>query len=150
MSAMKKYKEHLSSFSRNRTNSSTYLYGMSLRLDWLCEWVTLAVEVLDTPQMASSWAEPDKLRSLPRRRPSEGWGTCCCCCCCTRAEVGAEVAVDDFFFTGPPNPKNLSTNERNKTWKRLYPKEKVRLTAPRQSSNLFLWEGCTPAASRFL
>lgn len=75
---------------------------MSLRLDWLCEWVTLAVAAPETPQIASSCAEPDRLRSLPRRRLSAGGATCCC----SIDEFGA-VVVEDFFLVGPPNPKNL-------------------------------------------
>lgn len=45
----------------------TYLYGMSLRLLWLCECGTLLLASF-TPHTANSCAEPVKLRSLPRRR----------------------------------------------------------------------------------
>lgn len=45
----------------------TNLYGISLRLLWLCECGTLFDASL-TPQTANSCAEPVKLRSLPRRR----------------------------------------------------------------------------------
>lgn len=44
-----------------------YLYVISLKLLCECEWGTLFVTSL-TPQMASSCAEPVRLRSLPRRR----------------------------------------------------------------------------------
>lgn len=43
----------------------THLYGISLRLLWLCECGTLFAASL-TPQTANSCADPVKLRSLPR------------------------------------------------------------------------------------
>lgn len=48
----------------------TYLYGISLKLLWLCECTTLFGSLL-TPHTASSCAEPDKLLSLPRRLVSD-------------------------------------------------------------------------------
>lgn len=87
---------------------------MSLRLDWLWEcdtWESL-------PPTASSWADPERDLSLPLRLASD-------CApadivvtvaddpvvpdmplhCCSRPSGGA--VVDDFFFAGPPKPKNL-------------------------------------------
>lgn len=48
----------------------THLKGISLKLLWLCEWTTFVGSLL-TPQTANSWAEPDKLLSLPRRLVSD-------------------------------------------------------------------------------
>lgn len=56
--------------SNGMWNVSTHLYGISLKLLWLCEWTTFVGSLL-TPQTANSWAEPDKLRSLPRRLESD-------------------------------------------------------------------------------
>lgn len=60
---------------------ATYLYGISLKLLWLCECGTLLLPSL-TPHTANSWADPVKLRSLPRRRAR------------TPVAVGAAVLTD--------------------------------------------------------
>lgn len=87
---------------------SIYLYGISLKLLWLCECGT-RLESL-TPEMANSCAEPDKLRSLPLLRDKaphptpELWFVCC-----WRSDWFGAFVVDAFFFVGP-NPKNLHSN----------------------------------------
>lgn len=60
---------------------ATYLYGISLKLLWLCECGTLLLASL-TPHTASSCADPVRLRSLPRRRDK------------TPVVVGAVVLTD--------------------------------------------------------
>lgn len=92
--------------AQSSPSSLDYLYGMSLRLLW--EW-ECGTRVSLIPDTANSCAEPERLRSLPRRfdrAPQVITVPCCVCCCCwTRPALGA-LLVDAFFFVGP-NPKNL-------------------------------------------
>lgn len=55
---------------------ATYLYGISLKLLWLCECGTLLLPSLLTPHTANSCADPVRLRSLPRRRDNTPVGFC--------------------------------------------------------------------------
>lgn len=87
-------------------NDWVYLYGISVRLDWLWECGTLGMVVTSlTPITASSWADPERLRSLPRRRPPPV-APIFPCCCCKLPGIGAAL-VDIFFFVWPPKTKNL-------------------------------------------
>jgi hypothetical protein len=82
---------------------AAYLYGMSLRFDWLWECGTRGAEATSrTPQTASSWALPDRLRSLPLRLPPLPP----LLICCRVLDVGVEVE-ETFFLAGPPKTKNL-------------------------------------------
>lgn len=82
---------------------------MSLRLDWLCEWVTL-LDKSFTPDTASSCTDPDRLLSLPLRCPSAPkpccWSEATTCCCNNKDWFGA-LLVEVFFFAGTPNRKIL-------------------------------------------
>lgn len=93
--------------------SPAYLYGMSVRFDWLCECGTRGAEDASrTPQTVSSWALPDRLRSLPLRLPAPPPlpPLLPILACCKVLDVGVEVE-ETFFLAWPPKPKNL---ERSK------------------------------------
>lgn len=81
-----------------------YLYGISLKLLCECECGTF---VSFTPEIASSWADPDKLRSLPRRfdKPPHKTVPCEECCWSSCCWLGA-VLVEVFFLVWP-KPKKL-------------------------------------------
>lgn len=63
-----------------------------------------------TPQTASSWADPDKLRSLPLRLPPGPLPIVLCCCC--KFPGPGVVTEATFFFPGPPKLKNLKTKNK--------------------------------------
>lgn len=92
-----------------------YLYGISVRFDWLWECGTLGIELVSRiPQMANSWADPERLRSLPLRLlppplPPPPPAVTAWCCNVLVVGVGAEIEVEveeTFFFACPPK-KNL-------------------------------------------
>lgn len=92
-----------------------YLYGISVRFDWLWECGTLGIELVSRiPQTANSWADPERLRSLPLRLlpppvPPPPPAVTAWCCNVLVVGVGAEIEVEveeTFFFICPPK-KNL-------------------------------------------
>jgi len=117
-----------------------YLYGMSLRFDWLWECGTRGAEATSrTPQTASSWALPDRLRSLPLRLPPLPPPLICC----RVLDVGVEVE-ETFFLAWPPKTKNLqrTTSAESRVAKRY--------EGLRCKPYLFFCRGCPPLAAKRL
>lgn len=105
-----------------------YLYGISVRFDWLWECGTLGIELASRiPQMANSWADPERLRSLPLRLlppppPPPPPAVTAWCCNVLVVGVGAEIEVEveeTFFFACPPkkNLYNCTLYVRSSIWK---------------------------------
>lgn len=138
-----------------------YLYGISVRFDWLWECGTLGIELVSRiPQMANSWADPERLRSLPLRLlppplPPPPPAVTAWCCNVLVVGVGAEIEVEveeTFFFACPPK-KNLynytSYIIRLSIWKNEEEGEREGGAIKLLGTYHFFCEGCTPEANKF-